>query len=152
MELSELDKRIVSQLQQDASLSAVELAKRVSTSSATCWRRVRALEELGVLGRQVRIVDPKSVDRSIDAFCHVKLKGQSNETRSAFQRAVEQEPAIVEVYSLSGEWDYLMHILVRDISDLEQTLMRRVLELDCVAATSTNFALRRIKHTTAVPV
>jgi Lrp/AsnC family transcriptional regulator len=152
MILSDLDKRILSTLQRDASMSMADLATEVSASSATCWRRVKALEEAGVLGPQVRLVDHKAVDRPIDAFCQIKLTQQNVETRAAFQRAVEQEPAIIEVYSTSGEWDYLMHLLVQDIADLEQTLMRRVLELSSVAATSTTFALRRIKHTTAVPL
>ena len=80
------------------------------------------------------------------------MKSQDKDARAAFKRAVDAEPSILEVYSVSGEWDYMLHMVVRDIADFEDILMRRLLELDCVAGTSTIFALRRIKHTRQVPV
>lgn len=88
----------------------------------------------------------------MDVYCQVRMKSQDAASRATFQRAVDAEPAILEVYSVSGDWDYLLHMVVRDIADFEDILMRRLLELDCVAGTSTNFALRRIKHTSVVPV
>lgn len=151
MKLTEADRRLIDILQQDASLSAADLAKATNSSAATCWRKVRNLEERGILGPTVRLVDPAKVGRSIDAFCHVRMKSQDTKARQTFQRAVEVEPAILEVYSTTGEWDYLLHLVVRDIEDLNEILMRRILELDCVAGTATSFALRRIKHTTQIP-
>ena len=79
------------------------------------------------------------------------MKSQNATAREELQRATRDEPAIVEVYSVSGEWDYLLHLVVRDVADLEDVLMRRVLELDCVAGTATICALRRIKHTNRIP-
>lgn len=150
--LTELDRRILSVLQRDASLSAAELARRVDSSAATCWRRVQALEAAGILGPAVRLVDPKAVGRTLEAWCSVRLKSQDAATRQAFQRGIEGEPAILEVYSMSGEWDYLLHLLVRDIADFEDILMRRVLGLASVGGTASHFVLRRLKHTTEVPV
>ena len=92
------------------------------------------------------------VGRSMDAFCQVRMKSQDAKSREGFQRSMELEPAIVEVYSISGEWDYMIHLLVKDMADLESILMRRVIEHVSVAGTSTIFAMRRIKHTTEVPV
>lgn len=152
MVLSELDARILTLLQRDASRSVAEIADLAGTSSATCWRRIRHLEDQGVLGRQVRLVDPASLGRTLDAFCQVRLKAQDADTRRAFTQLVDREPTIVAAYSISGEWDYMLHLLVRDIADLEDILMRRVLEHEGVAATATTFALRRIKHVTEVPV
>ena len=88
----------------------------------------------------------------MDVYCQVRMKSQDAQSRQAFQRAVDDEPAIMEVYSVTGEWDYMLHMVVRDIADFEAILMRRLLELDCVAGTSTIFALRRIKHTREVPL
>jgi len=152
IKLSSLDKKILSQLQRDASLSAADLAKQVDSSPATCWRHIRRLEAEGLLGPQVRLVDPGAVGRTMDAFCQVKMKSQDAKARQEFQRSMSLEPTIVEVYSTSGEWDYLMHLLVKDMADLEDILMRRVLEHKNVAATATIFALRRVKHTVEVPV
>ena len=151
-QLTDLDERIVTHLQRDASGSIAELAEAVGSSSATCWRRIRGLEEKGVLGNTVRLVDPAAVGRPMDAFCQVRMKSQNARARQEFQRAMELEPTIVEIYSISGEWDYLLHLLVRDIADLEEILMRRVLEHESVAGTATIFALRRVKHVTEVPL
>ena len=71
--LTELDERIISHLQRDASQSAAELAKQVNSSPATCWRRIKQLEEKGILGQQVRLVDPAKLGRGMDAFCQVKM-------------------------------------------------------------------------------
>ena len=92
--LSDLDKRIISEIQQDATLSAAELARRTASSSATCWRRIKAMEEAGVLGPTVRLVNPTAVGRGMDAFCNVRMKSQDATSRRAFLRAMEQEQAI----------------------------------------------------------
>lgn len=150
--MDRMESRLLSILQSDASPSIAELAKQTNSSTATCWRRLRSLEERGVISPPVRLVDPAKVGCDMDAFCQVRMKSQDAQSRETFKRAVEQEPKIVEVYSISGDWDYLLHILARDMGDVERILMSRVLELDCVAGTSTIFVMRRIKHTTQVPV
>jgi len=150
--ISDLDARILNLLQRDASRSVAEIAESVGSSSATCWRRIKALQDQGILGKTVRLVDPAKVGHTIDAFCQVRVKSQDAKTRMEFQRSMEVEPTITEIYSTSGEWDYLLHLLVRDIAHLEAVLMQRVLNQECVAGTSTTFALRRIKNTTEIPI
>ncbi|WP_121630052.1 Lrp/AsnC family transcriptional regulator [Tropicibacter alexandrii] len=150
--LDAAEAKLLSILQRDASASTADLAEATHTSPATVWRRIRALEERGVIGPPVRLVDPAKVGRGMDVYCQVRMKSQDAEARAAFQRAVDDEPAIMEVYSVTGDWDYMLHMVVRDIADFEAILMRRLLELDCVAGTSTIFALRRIKHTREVPI
>lgn len=149
--LTDLDHRIISEVQKDATISTAELAARAGSSPATCWRRLKALEEAGVIGRTVRLVDPAALGRGIDAFCNVRMKSQNIESRRNFQRSLDLEPAIIEAYSMTGEWDYLLHLVVRDIADAEEILMRRILDHESVAGASTIFALRRIKHTTEIP-
>ncbi|WP_425074182.1 Lrp/AsnC family transcriptional regulator [Sagittula sp. S175] len=150
--ISETEAKLLSILQRDASASVAELAEATNTSPATVWRRIRALEDRGVIGPPVRLVDPARVGRGMDVYCQVRMKSQDAAARAAFQRAVDDEPSILEVYSVSGDWDYMLHMVVRDIADFEAILMRRLLELDCVAGTSTVFALRRIKHTREIPL
>lgn len=150
--LDDLEARILTILQRDASASVAELAQAVGSSPATVWRRLKGLEDRGVIGPPVRLVDPAKVGRGMDVFVQVRMKSQDAASRAAFQRAMEAEPVITEVYSTSGDWDYLLHLLVRDIADLEAVLMSRILGMDSVAGTSTVFVLRRIKCETAVPV
>lgn len=149
--LDAVEQRMLPILQTDASLSVSDLAEATNSSPATCWRRLKSLEDGGVIGPPVRIVDPARIGRNMDVFCQVRMKSQDASAREALKRAVEQEPTIVEVYSTSGDWDYMLHLVVRDIADFETILMRRILELECVANTSTLFALRRIQHTTVIP-
>jgi DNA-binding Lrp family transcriptional regulator len=147
-----LEAKMLPLLQQDASVSVADLAKATNSSSATCWRRLKDLEDDGIIGPPVRIVNPAKIGRGMDAFCQVRMKSQDAKSREELKRALDLEPTIVEVYSISGEWDYLLHLVVRDIADLEAILMSRVLELSCVATTATIFALRRVKHTTCIPI
>lgn len=151
-QLSDLDRRILAALQKDASGSMQDLARATNSSPATCWRRLKALEDRGIVGPPVRHVEPAAVGLGMDAFVQVRMKSQDGAARAGFQRAMEAEPAITEVYSISGEWDYLLHLIVRDIADLEDILMRRVLEHPNVAGTATMFVLRRIKRSWEVPL
>jgi Lrp/AsnC family transcriptional regulator len=148
----DLDRRILAILQRDASRSVADLAKATNSSSATCWRRLRVLEDNGVIGPPVRLVNPDAVGRGMDAFCQIRLNTQNTAARDSFQRAMDGIPAVVEIYSISGDWDYLLHLLVRDMADLEGTLMKQILEHENVAGSSTIFALRRLKRTTEVPL
>ncbi|SNS98701.1 Lrp/AsnC family transcriptional regulator [Antarctobacter heliothermus] len=152
VQISDLDRRILAVLQKDASGSMQDLADAVNSSSATCWRRLRNLEENGVIGPPVRHVTPAAVGLGMDAFVQVRMKSQDSRARAEFQRTTETVPAITEVYSISGEWDYLLHLVVRDIADLESILMRHVLEHPNVAGTATMFVLRRIKQGTELPL
>lgn len=152
VQISDLDRRILAVLQKDASGSMQDLADAVNSSSATCWRRLKNLEENGVIGPPVRHVTPSAVGLGMDAFVQVRMKSQDARARAEFQRATETVPAITEVYSISGEWDYLLHLVVRDIADLESILMRHVLEHPNVAGTATMFVLRRIKQGTELPL
>jgi len=152
MQIDDLDARILRLLQRDASHSVADLAEAAHSSPATVWRRLRNLEEAGIIGPPVRLVDPARVGRGMDVFVQVRMKSQDSATRAGFQRAMEAEPTIIEVYSISGDWDYLLHLLVRDVADLESILMAHILNQPGVASTSTVFALRRIKRDSAVPV
>ncbi|MEC7670258.1 MAG: Lrp/AsnC family transcriptional regulator, partial [Pseudomonadota bacterium] len=110
-QVSEVEAKLLSILQRDASASVADLATATNTSSATVWRRIRALEERGVIGPPVRLVDPAKVGRAMDVYCQVRMKSQDKDARAAFKRAVDAEPSILEVYSVSGEWDYMLHMV-----------------------------------------
>ncbi|GGY91725.1 Lrp/AsnC family transcriptional regulator [Novosphingobium colocasiae] len=150
--LDAIDRRLLHELQRDASLSHAELAERVGASSASCWRRIRALEADGVLGPPVRLVDARRVGRGVNVLCHIKIRNHSAETTEAFENFVAARDEIIECYSMSGDWDYLLRVLVADVEDYNRFLMRTVLRHPSVATGSTHFALSQVKYTTAVPV
>ena len=151
-QIDAIDRRIVRELQRDASLSHAALAERVGASSASVWRRVRNLEKTSVLGRAVRLADPKALGREVNVLCQVRMTRQSTEARSDFEAFIQSREEIVECYAMSGEWDYLLRISVRDVADYDRFIMRGVLAHPSVASAASNFALRQVKYTTEIPV
>jgi Lrp/AsnC family transcriptional regulator len=147
-----VDRRIIRELQRDASLSHAALAEKVGASSASVWRRVRNLEKSGVLGRAVRLADPKALGREVNVLCQVRMTRQTVEARSDFEDFIQSREEIVECYAMSGEWDYLLRISVRDVADYDRFIMRGVLAHPSVANAASNFALRQVKYTTEIPV
>jgi len=150
--LDEIDRRIVRALQRDPSLSHAALADHVGASAASVWRRVRALERAGVLGATVRLADPARLGRSVNVMCQVRMHRQTTDARAEFEQFISAREEIVECYAMSGEWDYLLRIAVRDVADYDRFIRQGVLAHPSVANAASNFALRQVKYTTEIPV
>jgi DNA-binding Lrp family transcriptional regulator len=147
-----VDRRIIRELQRDATLSHAALAEKVGASPASVWRRVRGLEQAGVLGRTVRLADAHALGRSVNVLCQVRMTRQTVSARAEFEEFIQSREEIVECYAMSGEWDYLLRIAVRDVADYDRFIMRGVLAHPSVANAASNFALRQVKYTTEIPV
>ena len=152
LHLDDIDRRLLRELQRDAGLSQAALAERVGASPASVWRRVRALEKDGVLGATVRLANADKLGRSVNVLCQVRMSRQTIEARAEFEEFIQARPEIVECYAMSGEWDYLLRIAVRDVADYDRFIMRGVLAHPSVANAASNFALRQVKYTTEIPV
>jgi DNA-binding Lrp family transcriptional regulator len=150
--IDQIDRRIIRELQRDASLSHAALAERVGASPASVWRRVRNLEQMGVLGKTVRLADAHALERSVNVLCQVRMTRQTVSARAEFEEFIQSREEIVECYAMSGEWDYLLRIAVRDVADYDRFVMRGVLAHPSVANAASNFALRQVKYTTEIPV
>jgi Lrp/AsnC family transcriptional regulator len=152
LHLDDVDRRIVRALQRDAGQSHATLAESVGASPASVWRRVRALERAGVLGANVRLADPARLGRSVNVLCQVRMTRQTMDARAEFESFIEGREEIVECYAMSGEWDYLLRIAVRDVADYDRFIRQGVLAHPSVANAASNFALRQVKYTTEIPV
>lgn len=152
IELDAIDRRILRELQGNALLTNAELADRVGSSAASCWRRVRALEAAGVLGPAVRLLNPAALDRTVNVLCNVRVRSHTRDARGLFEDFVRERPEIIECYSMSGEWDYLLRVVVADVADYERFLMRTLLDHPSVGTASSHFALSQTKYTTALPL
>lgn len=150
--LDEIDRRIVRELQRDAGLSQAALAERIGASAASVWRRVRNLEKEGVLGATVRLANAERLGRSVNVLCQVRMRRQTVEARADFEQFIQSRDEIVECYAMSGEWDYLLRIAVRDVDDYDRFSRQGVLAHPSVANAASNFALRQVKYTTEIPV
>lgn len=150
--LDAIDRRILAALQADGGLSHADLAETVGTSTASCWRRIKALENAGILSGTVRLVDAEKVGRGVNVLCSIRVRSHAREVRTGFEEFVRGRPEIMECYSMSGDWDYLLRIVAADVSSYERFLMLTLLEHAAVATASSHFALSLTKYTTAIPV
>lgn len=124
----------------------------MGASAASCWRRVKALEVAGILMRTVRLVDPASVGRGVNVLCNLRMRSHAVEDRQSFEDFVNRQPKVVECFSVSGDWDYLLRIVVADVLEYNGFLMGTLLGHPSVAGESSHFALSMTKYTTALPV
>ena len=152
IELDAVTRKILTILQEDGTISHADLAERVGASSASCWRRIKSLETAGYLTKTVRLVNPERVGRGVNVLCNVRMRSHAKDSRDAFEAFVRAQPEIIETFSMSGDWDYLLRIVVADVADYNNFLMRQLLGHPSVAGASSHFALELVKYTTAIPI
>ncbi len=148
--LDRTDRRIVDALQKDGRLSNLELAERVSLSPSPCLRRVRRLEEMGVIRQYVALVDPARVGLTLLAYVNVKLEKRGKMPVDAFGDAVLRWPEVVACYAMTGDMDYLLRVQCEDLEHFSRFLMDRLLKQQGVIDVKSNFVLDRVKDTTAL--
>ncbi len=151
-QLDQIDRRILRQLQDNARLSSTELAAEVGISASPCWRRVRALEEAGVIARYVTLLNPEALGLSISIFTNVTLDKQIEPALEAFQKAVRKRPEVMECYLMTGDFDYLLRVVVADLGAYERFLLDHLTRIPGVASIKSSFALKQVKYTTALPI
>lgn len=150
--LDALDRKIIAELQINSRRSIQELADRVGLSASPCARRIRILEEAGVIQGYVAIVDQTAVGLPISVFVSVKLERQREDELDRFSLAVSRWPEVVDCYLMTGQRDYLMRIVVRDLPAYELFLKNKLTRLDGVASIESSFALGQLKRSNALPI
>ena len=147
-----MDVKILGVLQDDAALSVSAVADAVGLSVTPCWRRIRKLEETGVIRRRVTLLDRKAAGIGVIVFASISLVRHTEATVAEFDAFVSRRPEILEAHAVSGDRDYQLKIAVRDIEEYEGFLNRDLLALSCIASVNSRFMLREIKYTTALPL
>lgn len=154
--LDKTDRKILAILQQDGRLTNQEVAERVSLSPSPCLRRIKRLEEAGVIRQYVALLDPAQIGLGLLAYVNVRLEKHSASTASTphadFGAAVEKWPEVVACYAMTGEMDYLLRVHVEDMDHFSRFMMKTLLTHPAVADVKSSFALTRIKDTTALPI
>ncbi len=150
--LDDLDRRILSVLQRDAKISTHDLARQVGMSPSPCWRRVRKLEEAGVIAGHVALLDSRALGLNTRAYVHVSLVDHSENSIRSFDAFVADHPQVVECCSITGADDYLLKVVAADPEALERFLMKEILGLGIVRNSTTHFVLRQKKYSTALPL
>jgi len=150
--IDRIDRGILEQLQDDGRMTNAALAERVHLSPSACLRRVRRLEDEGVIEGYVMLVDQGAVGRPTNIFVEITLHSQSEEALDAFEQAVAACPDVMECYLMSGDADYLLRVAAADTADYERIHRTHLARLPGVARIRTSFALRTVCKKTALPV
>jgi Lrp/AsnC family leucine-responsive transcriptional regulator len=151
-EIDEIDRKLLVALQEDARLTTEQLGSRAGLSASPCARRVRMLEAAGVIKGYVAVVDQAKVGLPISVFASIKLERQREEELDRFAGAVARWPEIVDCYLMTGQRDYLLRIVVKDLPAYEAFLKQKLTRLEGVASIESSFALGQVKQSTVLPM
>ncbi|MGC4249882.1 MAG: Lrp/AsnC family transcriptional regulator [Sphingobium sp.] len=149
--MDEIDLRILRTLQSQPDISLTDLAAKIGLSQTPCWRRLKKLEQSGVMRGRAVLLDPAALGLTVNVFAHVKLKSHHEEALDAFELATADHPEIIECFSMSGESDYLLRVVSQSIETYERFLKRELIHLPGVASVNSSFALKCVKDTSALP-
>lgn len=150
--LDRIDIKILNELQQNASLTNVELASRVNLSPSPCLARVRTLERLGVIDRRIAVLDPAVLGIGVTAFIQVKLEKQVQLSLDSFTRSIDRLGEVMECYLMTGDSDYLLRVMVSDIEALEDLIVNKLSRIPGISSIRSNLALKRISQKTVLPI
>lgn len=152
LELDPIDRKIVAELQKNARISNVELADAVGLSPSPCLRRVRTLEETGVIKGYVALVDPAVIGMQMNIFVRISLERQSEEVLEKFEKTISDRPEVMECYLMSGDTDYHLRIVVPDLEAYEQFLKHHLTRIPGISSIKSSFALKQVAYRTALPL
>ena len=151
-ELSRSERRLLDAMQKDTTLSQIDLAELSGKSRTSIWRWIREVEEAGVIDRKVALLNPKELGLQIHVLLSVSMVKHTVATRKEFEAHVQTLPEVMEAYSVSGDRDYVLLILSKDMEAYNDFLNSKILDHPSVHSASSSFALRRVKYTTALPL
>ncbi len=152
MTMDKFDKAILTALQRDGRISNVQLAGLVNLSESACLRRVRALEESGLIERYAALLEQKMAGLSGTVFVHIALRREEQSELAAFESAVQSIPEVMECYLMTGEFDYLLRLVVSDMADFERLHNESLTRLPGVARVNSSVAIRTVRRTTELPL
>ncbi|NKJ42248.1 MULTISPECIES: Lrp/AsnC family transcriptional regulator [unclassified Novosphingobium] len=150
--LDGIDLRILERLQADGRITNQQLSDAVGLSPSPCLRRVRQLEDSGVIQGYVGLVNPEAVGLGVTAFVRIRLEQQDDTRLSLFEASVTNFPEVMECYLMTGEADYQLRVLVGSLSEFEDFLRHKLTKVAGVSQVTTSFALRPVVYKTALPV
>ncbi|MBP2278747.1 Lrp/AsnC family transcriptional regulator [Sphingomonas sp. PL20] len=145
------DRRILAVLQQDATVPIAEIADRVGLSQTPCWKRIKRLEREGVIESRVAILNRDRLGLGVTVIVAIRTAQHTDDWLQAFAEGVARIPEVVEFYRMSGEIDYLLKIVARDIADYDR-IYRKLTKVAPLHDVSSSFAMQEIKSTTALPL
>lgn len=151
-QLDSIDIAILEELQKNARITNVELAQRVKLTASPCFTRVRALESEGVIQRHVTLLNTERLGLRLNVFIQVSLEKQREDALRRFEDTIAQRPEVMECYLMTGDSDYLLRVLVRDVRDLERFILNSLSKMAGISNIRSSIALKQVRYKTAVPL
>jgi DNA-binding Lrp family transcriptional regulator len=152
VELDSIDAKILDLVQHDANLSVAEIADRVGLSSSPCWRRIKRLEEEGIILKRVTLLDTEKLGLTFEVMASVKLQLPTRENLERFEAAVEKWPEVVDCATVTGAVDYMIRVITTDMRAYDDFLRDKLLGLGLVSDVQSRIVIKRSKRTTAAPL
>ena len=152
MNIDSTDLRILTELQNDSSLTNIELARRVHLSPSPCLTRVKSLEAAGVITRYVALVNPNQLGLTLSVFISISLKEQSKSALAEFEQSIAEHDEVMECYLMTGDSDYLIRVAVTDITALEKFILDQLAPISGIEKIRSSFALKQVRYKTALPM
>lgn len=152
MLLDAVDYKILAQLQEDSSVTNVELARRVHLSPSPCLQRVKALEAAGVIQRYVALTQPQALGLGLNVFISISLKEQSKAALAEFEQRIAEHDEVMECYLMTGDSDYLIRVAIADMAALEKFILEQLTPIPGVEKIRSSFALKQVRYKTALPL
>lgn len=150
--LDRTDVAILNLMQENSRTTNADLARAVNLSPTPCFNRVRAMEEMGVIRKQVTLLEPAVLGLNVNVFIQVSLEKQVEDALSYFERAINERPEVMECYLMTGDADYLLRVLVPDIRALEHFILDHLTKIRGVSNIRSSFALKQVRYKTALPL
>lgn len=150
--LDSTDVAILNLMQDNSRTTNADLARAVNLSPTPCFNRVKAMEEMGVIRKQVTLLEPAVLGLNVNVFIQVSLEKQVEDALSYFEQAINERPEVMECYLMTGDADYLLRVLVPDIRALEHFILDHLTKIRGVSNIRSSFALKQVRYKTALPL
>jgi len=150
--IDELDAKILTLIQEDSSVSVADLADKVGLSPSPCWRRIKRLEDVGVIRKRVTLLDPEKLGLGFEVYISVKLSLPSRANLEAFEARLADWPEVVSCDTVTGHEDYILRVLTKDMHSYDDFLRDKLLASDLVSGVESRIIMRSVRATTAVPI
>ncbi len=150
--LGKQDIEILKLLQKDASISTATIAERINISQSPCWRRINRLEQEGIIRERVALLDRAALGMDVVVFATINLTGTGRQNLEAFEREIVRHPEVMECYTMTGIWDYMLKIVTRDIRHYEDFVRNTLTESPAIRELHSHMAVTEIKNSTEMPL
>ena len=150
--LAKQDIEILKLLQKDASISTAAIAERINISQSPCWRRINRLEQDGIIKHKVAVLDRAALGMDVVVFATINLTGTGRQNLEAFEREIVRHPEVVECYTMTGIWDYMLKIVTKDIRHYEKFVRNTLTESPAIRELHSHMAVTEIKNSTELPL